>query len=93
MLSPNITISYANKHSSHYNIVRYELIMHPDGSTFIGRIEGIEEIRTTTENVNNTAVKKADVQRYQVKPIFYLKWTLGELLFDRQGKLATHGRA
>jgi hypothetical protein len=64
--------------------------MHPDGSTFIDRIEGIEAIRTTTEN--DTAVKKADVQRYQVKPIFYLKWTLGELLFDRQGKLATHGR-
>jgi hypothetical protein len=92
-LSPSINISYVNKHISHYNIVRYELNMHPDGSTFIDRIEGIEAIITTTENDKDTAVKKADVQRYQVKPIFYLKWTLGELLFDRQGKLATHGRA
>jgi hypothetical protein len=67
--------------------------MHPDGSTFIDRIEGIEAITTTTENDNDNAVKKPNVQRYQVKPIFYLKWTLGELLFDRHGKLATHGRA
>jgi hypothetical protein len=65
--------------------------MHPDGSTFIDGIEGIEPI-TTTENDNDTVVRKVDVQRYQVKPIFYLKWTLGELLFNRHGKLATRGR-
>jgi hypothetical protein len=88
-LSPNIHISYANKHSSP-NIVRYELHIHPDGSTFIDRIEGIEPI-TTTENDNDTAVKKVDVQGYQVKPIFYLKWNLGELLFNRHGKRAIHG--
>jgi len=70
--------------------------MHPNGSTFIDRIEGIEPIRTKTttteENDNDTVVRKANVQRRQVKSIFYLKWTLGELLFNRQGKLANYGR-
>jgi hypothetical protein len=90
-LSPTINISYVNKHISNYNVVRYELNMHPDGSTFIDRIEGMQALRTTTEHGNSTA-KKADVEMYQVKPIFYLRWTLGELLFDRQGKLASHSR-
>ena len=86
-LSPNINISYVNKHISHNNIVTYELHMHPDGSTFIDRIEGVQPIRTTMEeNDNDTAVKKVDVQRFQFKHVFYLKWTLGELLFNRQGK-------
>ena len=68
--------------------------MNPDGSTFIDRIEGIRLLRTTTteENDNDIAAKKADMQRKQVKPIFYLKWTLGELLFNRQGKLANPDR-
>jgi hypothetical protein len=85
-LSPTINISYVNKHINHYNIVRYELNMHPDGSTFIDRIEGIEPIRTITGSDNDTAVKKADVQRHQAKPIFYIKWTLGEVLFNRHGR-------
>jgi hypothetical protein len=92
-LPPNVNISFANKHFSHNNIVRYELNMHPDGSTFIDRIEGIQPIRAiTAEHDNDNELTKADVQRYQVRPIFYLKWTLGELLFNRQGKLATNGR-
>jgi hypothetical protein len=94
-LSPTLNISYVNKHTSHNNLVRYELHMYTDGSTFIDRIEGIQPIRMTTteENDDVTAVKKANVQRNHVKPIFYLKWTLGELLFNRQGKLANYGRA
>ncbi len=87
-LSPTLNISYINKHTSHNSIVRYELHMRPDGSTFIDRIEGIEPIRTTTIKESDTSVKNVNEQRYQVKPIFYLKWTLGELLFNRQGKLA-----
>jgi hypothetical protein len=79
-LSPQIYISYAIKYS---HIVRYELHMLSDGSTFIERIEGIEEEATTskTKNDNDT---KVNSQRHHVKPIFYLKWTLGELLFNRQ---------
>jgi hypothetical protein len=79
-LSPRIFISHTIKHS---HIVRYELHMLPDGSTLIERIEGIEEEATTskTKNGNDT---KVNPQRRHFKPIFYLKWTLGELLFNRQ---------
>jgi hypothetical protein len=92
-LSPALNISYINKHTGHH-IVGYELYMNPDGSTFIDRIESVRLLRTTTteENDNDIAAKKADMQRKQVKPIFYLKWTLGELLFNRQGKLANPDR-
>ena len=74
-LSPRICISYAIKHS---HIVRYELRMRSDGSTFIERIEGVE---ATTQRANDIIVNPP---RHHFKPIFYLKWTLGELLFDRQ---------
>ncbi len=76
-LSPRICISYTIKHS---HIVRYELHMLSDGSTFIERIEGLEEVsKTKNDNVNIV-----NPQRRHFKPIFYLKWTLGELLFNRQ---------
>ena len=78
-LSPRIYISYTIKHS---HIVRYELYMLSDGSTFIERIEGVgEEAITKTKNDNDIIVNP---QRHHFKPIFYLKWTLGELLFNRQ---------
>jgi hypothetical protein len=76
-LSPRICISYTIKHS---HMVRYELHMLSDGSTFIERIEGVEE-RATTSKTNDT---KVNPQRHHFRPIFYLKWTLGELLFNRQ---------
>jgi hypothetical protein len=92
---PNVNISYVNKYFGHHNIVRYELHMHPDGSTFIDKIEGIQSTRAivTTELDNDTELKKVDMQRYRVRPILYLKWTLGELLFNRQGKLSSSDRA
>jgi hypothetical protein len=37
-------------------------------------------------------VNKTDLQRKQVKSIFYFKWTIGELLFNRQRKIANYGR-
>ena len=76
-LNPRVCISHTNKHS---HIVRYELHMYSDGSTFIERIEGIEE-ESATPKTNDTIVNP---QRRHFKPIFYLKWTLGELLFNRQ---------
>jgi hypothetical protein len=76
-LSPRICISHTNKHS---HIVRYELHMLSDGSTFIERIEGVE-VETKTKNDNDNIV---NLHRRHFKPIFYLKWTLGELLFNRQ---------
>jgi hypothetical protein len=94
-LSPTLNISSVSKHTSHSIMIRYELHMHPDGSTFIDRIEGVQPIRAmrTTELDNYAELTEADIQKYQVRPIFYLKWTLGELLFNRQGKLASSGRA
>jgi hypothetical protein len=77
-LSPRICISYTIKHS---HMVRYELDMLSDGSTFIERIEAVVESKTNDIIVNP--------QRHHFKPIFYLKWTLGELLFNRQ-KVETH---
>jgi hypothetical protein len=73
--SPRICISHTIKHC---HMVRYELHMLSDGSTFIERIEGVE---ATTPKTNDIIVNP---QRHHFKPIFYLKWTLGELLFDRQ---------
>jgi hypothetical protein len=77
-LSPSICISYTIKHS---HMVRYELRMFSDGSSFIERIEGVEDEATTAETKNDNTVNP---QRRHFKPIFYLKWTLGELLFNRQ---------
>jgi hypothetical protein len=74
-LSPRICTLYTIKHS---HIVGYELHMRSDGSTFIERIEGVE---ATTPKTNDIIVNP---QRHHFKPIFYLKWTLGELLFNRQ---------
>jgi hypothetical protein len=79
-ISPRICISHTNKHS---HMVRYELHMLSDGSTFIERIEGLVDKATTSkaENDNDTIVNP---QRHHFKSIFYIKWTLGELLFNRQ---------
>jgi hypothetical protein len=76
-LYPRVCISHTNKQS---RVVRYELHMFSDGSTFIERIEAVE-VATKTKNDNDTIVNP---QRRHFKPIFYLKWTLGELLFNRQ---------
>ena len=82
-LSPRIYILHTVKHSP---IVRYELHMLSDGSTFIDRMEGVEEKATTskTKNDNDSIVNP---QRPHFKPIFYLKWTLGEVLFNRNNVL------
>jgi hypothetical protein len=74
-LSPRIYISYTIKHS---RIVRYGMHMLSDGSTFIERIERLE---ATTSKTNDIIV---DPQRHHFKPLFHVKWTLGELLFNRQ---------
>jgi hypothetical protein len=55
--------------------------MLSDGSTFIERIEGVEE--ATTSKTKNDYDNIANLHRGHFKPIFYLKWMLGELLFNR----------
>jgi hypothetical protein len=77
-LSPKILLSYRNKD----NRVSYELYMGSDGSTFIERVEGIE---ISNNNNNYILASKGKLpQLHDVKPMLYLKWSLGELLFKRQ---------
>jgi hypothetical protein len=75
-LSPLILLSYRNKDRR----VSYELYMGSDGSTFVDRVEGIE----VSNNNNILANKGKLLQQHDVKPRLYLKWSLGELLFNRQ---------
>jgi hypothetical protein len=69
-LSPHIHLSQSNKD----RIVRYELYMGSDGSTFIDRTERFEIIN-----------KDESGYAPYVKSELFLKWSLGELLFNRQG--------
>ena len=57
--------------------------MGSDGSTFIDRVEGIEVSNNNNDN-NILAYKGKLRQGHDVKPVLYLKWSLGELLFNRQ---------
>jgi hypothetical protein len=77
-LSPKILLSYRNKDHR----VSYELCMGSDGSTFIDRVERIE---VSNNNNNHILAYKGKLpQQHDVKPTLYLKWSLGELLFNRQ---------
>jgi hypothetical protein len=55
--------------------------MGSDGSTFIDRVERIE---VSNNNNHILAYKGKLPQQHDVKPTLYLKWSLGELLFNRQ---------
>lgn len=55
-------------------MLSYDLYMASDGSTFIDRTERFEIIKST--NVQQIRYNNSE---------FYLKWNLGELLFNRQG--------
>jgi hypothetical protein len=53
--------------------------MKPDGATFIDRVEDIEM-------ANDDLSNKGHPQGQHIKSVpTYLKWNLGELLFNRQG--------
>jgi hypothetical protein len=72
-LSPFLCLSHRSKNHT----IRYELYMNRDGSTFIDRVEVIEMI--------NDLPKKGQTQGQYIKSVHsYLKWRLGELLFNRQ---------
>ena len=74
-LFPSIHIPYPQKD----NLVKYDLSMMTDGSTFIDRIEKIEIIK----EVNETTKKVSQSKHFHHD--LFLKWNLGELLFNRQG--------
>ena len=70
--------SYRNKDHR----VSYELYIGLDGSTFIDRVERIEISNNNNNNDYILAHKLS--QLHDIKPRLYLKWSLGELLFNRQ---------
>ena len=70
-------------HRGENHIISYELYMKPDGATFIDRVEDIEMVN---EGYNDGQSNKGHAQGQYIKSVpTYLRWNLGELLFDRQG--------
>jgi hypothetical protein len=51
-----------------------------DGSTFIYRVEKIETIKID----NNNPINEVRPEKDQTKSTVFIKWKLGELLFNRQ---------
>lgn len=76
LLSPQIHLSQRNKN----HIIGYELYMKFDGSTFIYRVEKIETIKID----NNNPINEVRPEKDQTKSTVFIKWKLGELLFNRQ---------
>ena len=74
--SPQIHLAQRNKNHT----IGYELYMKSDGSTFIYRIERIETIKIDNDNLINKVYAEED----RIKSTVFIKWMLGELLFNRQ---------
>ena len=74
-LSPQIHLAQRNKN----HIIGYELYMKFDGSTFLYRVERIETIKID----NNSLINEVRPERYHTKSTVFIKWKLGELLFNR----------
>jgi hypothetical protein len=51
-----------------------------DGSTFIYRVERIETIKID----NNNPINEVRPEKDHTKSTVFIKWKLGELLFNRQ---------
>jgi hypothetical protein len=78
-LSPYLYLSHRSKN----HIISYELYMKRDGATFIDRVEVIEMVN---DGDNEGLPNKGHTQGQHIKSVpSYLKWNLGELLFNRQG--------
>jgi hypothetical protein len=73
-LNPLMLILHHNKD----HIICYDLRMASDGSTFIDRLERIDIQRN--ELLNDST----NINSFFKKSQFYLKWNLGELLFNRK---------
>jgi hypothetical protein len=77
-LCPDMHVS----HSSKGSLFKYDLYMTTDGSTFIDRTEKIEIIKVHDQFQNEFASLPSDADSE-----LFLKWRLGELLFNRHGNL------
>jgi hypothetical protein len=79
-LSPDIHFSHRNK----AGVVSYDLYMKSDGATFIDRTEKIEIINQDNSKFSTQInMPKANFG----KPELFLKSKLGQLLFNRQGRI------
>jgi hypothetical protein len=66
-------------HHNEMNKISYDLYMGPDGSTFIDRLERIE-INKAHGLTKGNGIPESQFN----KSVIHLKWSLGELLFNRQ---------
>jgi len=76
---------FPDMHVSHYSkgsLLKYDLYMTTDGSTFIDRTEKIEIIKVHDQFQNEYPSPHSDADSE-----LFLKWRLGELLFNRHGNL------
>jgi hypothetical protein len=79
-LSPDIHFSHRNKE----RLVSYDLYMKSDGATFIDRTEKIEIVNQDYSKLStHFNVPKANFD----KPELFLKSKLGQLFFNRQGRV------
>ena len=76
-LFPDIHVS----HNNQGHLIRYDLYMISDGSTFINRTEKLEVVNEGEESSTKVNVRP----RNHVDSGLSIEWKLGQLLFNRQG--------
>ena len=82
-LFPDIHVS----HNNQGHLIRYDLYMISDGSTFIDRTEKLEVV-----NEGEVSSRKVNVRlRNYLDSGLSLEWNLGQLLFNRQGIIGVKG--
>ncbi len=69
-------------HSNRNRLIRYDLHMMLDGSTFIDRTEKIEIIN---EEINEISKRVNEYSMDNVYSSLSAKWKLGQLVFNRLG--------
>jgi len=76
-LIPDIHVS----HNNQGHLIRYDLYMISDGSTFIDRTEKLEVVNEGEESSTKVNVRPGNY----IDSGLSLEWKLGQLLFNRQG--------
>jgi hypothetical protein len=76
-LFPDIHLS----HNNQGHLIKYDLYMKSDGSTFIDRTEKLEVVNEGEESSKNGNVRPMD----HLYSGLSIEWKLGQLLFNRQG--------
>ena len=76
-LFPDIHLS----HNNQGHLIKYDLYMKSDGSTFIDRTEKLEVVNEGEESSTKVNVRPGNY----IDSGLSLEWKLGQLLFNRQG--------